>query len=93
MPAFPIAVLAAVALLWGLARALIRKESPPVFLAPLALGAGQSMTEDMLAAGFATKSNSNRAFQRATGQTPSPWRALQGAQTLQVGRGGATLGA
>lgn len=50
-----------------------------------ALTDGQSVTEAMLAAGFATKSNFNRAFQLATGQNPSQWRALQG------GQGGATL--
>lgn len=56
-----------------------------------ALTDGQSVTEAMLAAGFATKSNFNRAFQLATGQNPSQWRALQAGRTLQEGRGGATL--
>lgn len=50
-----------------------------------ALASGQSVTEAMLEAGFATKSNFNRAFQLATGQNPSAWRALQ------AGEGGATL--
>ena len=45
----------------------------------------------LLAAGFATKSNFNRAFQLATGQNPSQWRALKAGQALQEGRGGATL--
>lgn len=52
-----------------------------------ALAGGQSVTEAMLGAGFATKSNFNRAFQLETGQSPSQWRALQGVN------GGATLGA
>lgn len=50
-----------------------------------ALTEGQSVTEAMLSAGFATKSNFNRAFQLATGQNPSQWRVLQ------AGQGGATL--
>lgn len=40
-----------------------------------ALTAGQNVTEAMLAAGFNTKSNFNRAFLLATGQSPSDWRA------------------
>lgn len=50
-----------------------------------ALEQGQSVTEAMLGAGFATKSNFNRAFQLATGQNPSAWRVLREAG------GGATL--
>lgn len=50
-----------------------------------ALAGGQSVTEAMLSAGFATKSNFNRAFQLATGQNPSQWRVLQ------AGQSGATL--
>lgn len=38
------------------------------------LTAGQNVTEAMLAAGFNTKSNFNRAFLLATGQTPTEWR-------------------
>lgn len=40
-----------------------------------ALQAGQSATEAMFEAGFATKSNFNREFRRITGQTPSDWQA------------------
>lgn len=40
-----------------------------------ALAAGQSVTEAMLAAGFNTKSNFNRAFLLATGKSPTDWRA------------------
>ncbi len=40
-----------------------------------ALSSGQSVTEAMLAAGFNTKSNFNRAFLLATGQSPTDWRA------------------
>ena len=43
MPAFPIPVFAAVILLWFLIRAIVRREGPGVFLALLALCAGQAM--------------------------------------------------
>lgn len=39
-----------------------------------ALGAGMTVTEAMLEAGFITKSNFNREFRRVTGQTPSAWQ-------------------
>lgn len=51
------------------------------------LTAGQPVTEAMLAAGFNTKSNFNRAFLLATGQTPSDWRA---AHPLRLAPPGAT---
>lgn len=37
------------------------------------IGAGQAVTEAMLASGFNTKSNFNREFQRVKGQSPSDW--------------------
>jgi AraC-like DNA-binding protein len=37
------------------------------------IGAGQAVTEAMLASGFNTKSNFNRAFLQAKGQSPSEW--------------------
>jgi AraC-like DNA-binding protein len=37
------------------------------------IGAGQSVTEAMLASGFNTKSNFNRAFLQAKGLSPSDW--------------------
>ena len=37
------------------------------------IGAGQSITEAMLASGFNTKSNFNREFLRIKGQSPSDW--------------------
>ena len=40
-----------------------------------ALTQGQNVTEAMLAVGFNTKSNFNRAFLLATGQSPTDWRA------------------
>ena len=40
-----------------------------------ALRAGEGVTEAMLAAGFATKSNFNREFRRVAGSTPSEWRS------------------
>jgi AraC-like DNA-binding protein len=43
MPAFPIPVFAAVVLLWFLLRAIVRREGPAVFLALLALCAGQAL--------------------------------------------------
>lgn len=39
--------------------------------------AGHSVTEAMLASGFATKSNFNREFLRVKGQSPSLWREAQ----------------
>lgn len=53
------------------------------------LQAGQSVTEAMLASGFNTKSNFNRAFRIATGTSPSDWRA---APPLRDARPGATFG-
>lgn len=41
------------------------------------LAAGDRITDAMLAAGFATKSNFNREFRRVTGMTPSAWREGQ----------------
>lgn len=38
-----------------------------------ALADGESVTEAMLASGFATKSNFNREFLRVTGQSPTDW--------------------
>jgi AraC-like DNA-binding protein len=43
MPAFPIPVFAAVILMWFLVRAIVRREGPTVFLALLALCAGQAL--------------------------------------------------
>lgn len=40
-----------------------------------ALAAGQPVTETMLASGFSTKSNFNRAFLIHTGRSPTAWRA------------------
>lgn len=37
------------------------------------IGAGQAITEAMLASGFNTKSNFNREFQRVMGKSPSDW--------------------
>ncbi|MEL6957937.1 MAG: helix-turn-helix domain-containing protein [Pseudomonadota bacterium] len=42
-----------------------------------ALGAGESVTQAMLASGFSTKSNFNREFLRITGAAPRDWRAAQ----------------
>lgn len=46
------------------------------------LGQGLSVTEAMLEAGFATKSNFNREFSRITGRSPSDWQAAKTAQTV-----------
>ena len=46
-----------------------------VHAACTALRQGASVTDAMLEAGFATKSNFNREFLRVTGQTPSDWQA------------------
>ena len=43
-----------------------------------ALRQGVSVTEAMLEAGFATKSNFNREFSRITGRSPSDWQAAGG---------------
>ncbi|MGY6632550.1 MAG: helix-turn-helix domain-containing protein [Alkalilacustris sp.] len=42
-----------------------------------ALAEGASVTEAMLGAGFATKSNFHREFRRITGQSPGAWLAAQ----------------
>ncbi len=47
-----------------------------------ALREGGSVTEAMLDAGFATKSNFNREFSRVTGKSPSDWQTADAAQTL-----------
>jgi AraC-like DNA-binding protein len=52
-----------------------------VVAACLALRQGVSVTEAMLEAGFATKSNFNREFGRATGKSPSDWQATDAAGT------------
>lgn len=49
------------------------------------LQAGQSVTEAMLASGFNTKSNFNRAFRLATGTSPSEWRATPPLRTDPTG--------
>ncbi len=43
-----------------------------------ALRQGVSVTDAMLEAGFATKSNFNREFSRITGKSPSDWQAADG---------------
>ncbi len=43
-----------------------------------ALVAGKNVTTAMLEAGFNTKSNFNREFQRITGTSPSSWLTMQG---------------
>ena len=45
-----------------------------------ALRQGVSVTEAMLAAGFATKSNFNREFLRVTGQSPSDWQTTSASE-------------
>lgn len=47
------------------------------------IGAGQGITEVMLASGFNTKSNLNREFLRIKGQSPSEWSSV-----ARPGRGG-----
>lgn len=47
-----------------------------------ALHQGRNVTEAMLDAGFATKSNFNREFSRVTGKSPSDWQATEGRQNL-----------
>jgi AraC-like DNA-binding protein len=47
-----------------------------------ALRQGASVTEAMLEAGFATKSNFNREFSRIIGKSPSDWQTAEAAQTL-----------
>ena len=47
-----------------------------------ALSQGRSVTEAMLDAGFATKSNFNREFTRVTAKSPSDWQATEGRTTL-----------
>jgi AraC-like DNA-binding protein len=47
-----------------------------------ALRQGVSVTEAMLEAGFATKSNFNREFSRITGKSPSDWQSADTAHIL-----------
>lgn len=44
----------------------------------------QSILQVALAAGFASKSNFNRHFQRVTGQAPSAWRAAAQKPTARL---------
>lgn len=48
-----------------------------IFAAQRGLISGENVTAAMLEAGFNTKSNFNREFQRITGTSPSDWLSSQ----------------